>query len=314
MTGPTARTCGAHAVVPLAFAGIVAALMQTLVVPLIRALPDLLGATESAATWVVTATLPASAVNMPIAGRLGDVFGRRRVLLLSLLPIAAGCAVCALSGSLVPMVVGRALQGLGMGVVPLGVSLLPDLVPPARTGSAMAVMSASMGVGGAVGLPMVAALDQFASWRVTFWIAAGLALLAALSVAVAVAVPADPARTTGPRPRLDLVGAAGLAVGLTGALLVVSRGTDWGWTSAPTLLISTCALAVLVLWTRWERRCAAPLVDLRTATRRPVLLTNLASALVGFALYAQSLAVPQLLQLPVSTGYGLGQSMLAMGL
>ncbi|RFU84017.1 MFS transporter [Streptomyces triticagri] len=294
----------------LAFAGIVAAIMQTLVVPLIGDLPRLLDTSASNASWVVTATLLSAAVATPVAGRLGDMYGKRRMLLASVVPLVAGSVVCAVSSSVVPMIAGRGLQGLGMGVVPLGVSLLRDVTPPERLGSAIAVMSASMGVGGALGLPFAAAVAENTSWRVLFWVTAGLSL--AVGALILTLVPAG-RPGTGAR-RFDVAGAIGLGAGLISLLLAVSKGSDWGWSSATTLGLFAAAVVVLLLWARWELRCAEPLVDLRVTARPQVLMTNAASVLVGFAMYAQSLVVPQLMQLPEETGYGLGQSMLAMGL
>ncbi|MFF4172158.1 MFS transporter [Streptomyces sp. NPDC001744] len=294
----------------LALAGIVAALMQTLVVPLIGDLPKLLGATASDASWVITATLLAGAVATPVAGRLGDTLGKRRVLLASVVPLVAGSVVCALASSVVPMIVGRGLQGLGMGVVPLGISLLRDIVPPERLGGSIALMSASMGVGGALGLPFSAAVAENASWRVLFWVAAGLGLLVGLLIWRVAPVGS---RVAAPG-RFDLPGALGLGTGLVALLLAVSKGASWGWGSAATLGLLAVAVVVLPAWGAWELRVTDPLVDLRVTARPVVLMTNVASLLVGFAMYAQSLVVPQLFQLPEATGYGLGQSMTAMGL
>jgi len=294
----------------LALAGIVAAITQTLVVPLIGDLPTLLHTSASNASWVITATLLSAAVATPVAGRLGDMYGKRRMLLLSTVPLIAGSVVCALATSVIPMIIGRGLQGVGMGVVPLGISLLRDVSPPAKLGSSIALMSASMGVGGALGLPFSAAVAENANWRVLFWVVAALSLLVA--VLVQVAVPAGRAGTGG--GRFDVLGAVGLGGGLVCLLLAVSKGSDWGWGSATTRALFATAVAVLLLWGRWELRTRDPLVDLRVTARPQVLTTNAASILVGFAMYAQSLVVPQLLQLPEATGYGLGQSMMAMGL
>ncbi|MEU4995735.1 MFS transporter [Streptomyces sp. NPDC021622] len=294
----------------LALAGIVAAVMQTLVVPLIGDLPGLLDTSASNASWVVTATLLSAAVATPVAGRLGDMYGKRRMLLVSVLPLVAGSVVCALSSSVVPVIVGRGLQGLGMGVVPLGVSLLRDVLPPERLGSSIALMSASMGVGGALGLPFSAAVAENASWRVLFWVAAALSLL--VGALAWLFVPAG--RVGAAAGRFDLLGAIGLGSGLICLLLAVSKGSDWGWASGTTLGLFAAAVVVLLTWGWWELRSAEPLVDLRVTARPQVLMTNAASVLVGFAMYAQSLVVPQLLQLPEATGYGLGQSMMAMGL
>ncbi|MEV7282229.1 MFS transporter [Streptomyces sp. NPDC093111] len=308
---PAARPGGTGGIVGvLALAGIVAALMQTLVVPLIGDLPELLHTSASNASWVITATLLASAVATPVAGRLGDMYGKRRLLLASTVPLVAGSVVCALAGSVVPMIVGRGLQGLGMGVVPLGISLLRDILPIEKLGSSIALMSASMGVGGALGLPFSAAVAEHASWRVLFWVAAGLSL--AVGVLVWLVAPAG--RIAPAAGRFDVLGALGLGGGLIALLLAVSKGSVWGWGSATTLGLFAAAAVVLGTWVWWELRTRDPLVDLRVTARPQVLMTNAASILVGFSMYAQSLVIPQLLQLPEATGYGLGQSMMAMGL
>ena len=296
-------------VVVLAFAGITAAVMQTLVVPLIGDLPSLLGTTASNASWVVTATLLTAAVATPVSGRLGDLYGKRRVMLVCALVLIAGSAVCALAGSVGPMIVGRGLQGVGMGLVPLGISAMRDLVPAERLGTSIALMSASMGIGGALGLPVAAAVAQNTDWQVLFWVSTALAVVVA--VLIFTLVPATPVTARG---RFDVLGALGLGTGLVCLLLGVSKGADWGWDSATTWGLLGAAVVVLLVWGAYELRTHDPLVDLRVTARPVVLLTNLASLVVGFAMYAQSLIVPQLLQLPEATGFGLGQSMVAMGL
>ncbi|YCN58163.1 MFS transporter [Rhodococcus erythropolis] len=294
----------------LAFIGIVAALMQTLVVPLIAELPSLLDSTASNASWAITATLLSSAVSTPVTGRLGDLYGKRRMMLICTTPLFLGSVVCALASSVLPMIVGRTLQGLGIGIIPLGISALRDLLPPERLHSAIALMSSSMGIGGALGLPVAAVVAENTSWRVLFWGAAVLSML--IAVLLWLFVPAT--AVSGARGRLDAIGAVGLGVGLVCLLLPISKGADWGWTSATTLGVFTAAVVTLAVWVWWELRVRGALVDLRINAGRQVLVTNTASMVVGFAMYAQSLIIPQLLQLPESTGYGLGQSMLAMGL
>ncbi|MFI6992443.1 MFS transporter [Nonomuraea wenchangensis] len=293
----------------LAAAGITVSLMQTLIVPLIATLPALLHTTTANAFWAITATLLAGAVAMPVSGRLGDLYGKRRVMVVSALLLSAGSFVCAPAESLAPMVVGRALQGLGMGVIPLGIAIMRDVLPPQRLGSAIGLMSSSLGVGGALGLPAAALVAQYVSWHALFWAAAGLGLL--MSALILVIVPESPVRSPG---RLDVVGAIGLAAGLVLFLLPVSKGSEWGWTSGTTLGMFGASALVLLLWGWWELRVPAPLIDLRTSARRQVLMTNLASIVIGFAMYAMSLITPQLLQLPTATGYGLGLSMVEAGL
>jgi MFS family permease len=244
-----------------------------------------------------------------MTGRLGDMYGKRRMLLISLVMLVAGSVTAALSDSLVPMIVGRALQGLASGVIPLGISIMRDELPAERLGSATALMSASLGVGGALGLPAAALIADTFDWHALFWASAGLGVVAL--VLVPALVPESAVRTGG---RFDLVGGVGMAAGLACLLLAISKGADWGWSSGTTLGLFAAALVVLLVWGWWELRVREPLVDLRTTARRQVLVTNLASIAVGFAMFAMSLVIPQLLQLPEATGYGLGRSLLVAGL
>jgi MFS family permease len=293
----------------LAFGGIVVSLMQTLVIPLIPELPKLLHATPSGTAWVITATLLAAAVAVPMVGRLGDMFGKRRMLLVSLGLLITGSVVAALSDSLTPMIIGRVLQGMASAVIPLGISIMRDELPTERLGSATAQMSASLGVGGALGLPAAAFLADRFDWHVLFWTSAALGVV--VLALVLTFVPESAVRSGG---RFDYVGAVGLSAGLICLLLAISKGASWGWGSGRTLGLFGAAIVVVLLWGRWEKRVPQPLVDLRTTARPQVLLTNLASAVFGFAMFSMSLVLPTLLQLPKATGYGLGQSMLTAGL
>ncbi|WP_153037489.1 MFS transporter [Amycolatopsis sp. YIM 10] len=293
----------------LAFGGVTVALMQTVIIPLVPRLPELLGSTPADTAWAITATLLAAAVATPTVGRLGDMYGKRRMLLISLGLLIAGSVLAALSTSLAPLVVARVLQGLASGVIPLGISIMRDELPAERLGSATALMSASLGVGGALGLPLATLLAESVDWHVLFWVAAGLGALA--TVLVVTVVPESAVRSGG---RFDFVGAVGLSIVLLCLLLAVSKGAEWGWGSGLTLGLLGVAAVVLLAWLRWELRTGEPLVDLRTSGRRPVALTNLASAVFGFSMFAMSLVLPQLLQLPAATGHGLGQPMTVVGL
>ncbi|MFI6276632.1 MFS transporter [Streptomyces sp. NPDC050988] len=305
----TRRTSGGGIVPVLAFAGIVVAVMQTLLVPVIKDLPELLGTSPSNATWVMTSTLLAGAVATPIMGRLGDLYGKRRMLIASLAVMVVGSLTAGFTSELLVMIVGRALQGFAMGAIPLGIGLMRDGLPREKLGSAMALMSSSIGVGGGLALPVAALVAQHADWHALFFGSAGLGTLSILLTLVF--VPESPMRAEG---TFDVWGALGLSAGLVLFLLPITKGSDWGWTSGTTLALFGSAAVVLFLWGLMELRVKAPLVDLRTTARRAVLFTNLASIMVGVAFYAVSLVLPQLLQLPTSTGYGLGQSMVVAGL
>ncbi|MFD5566563.1 MFS transporter [Streptomyces cadmiisoli] len=308
-TDQPARRAGGGVVPVLAFAGIVVAVMQTLLVPVIKDLPQLLDTEPSNATWVLTSTLLSGAVATPIMGRLGDLYGKRRMLIASLAVMVVGALVSALTSELLPMIAGRALQGFAMGAIPLGIGLMRDTLPRERLGSAMGLMSSSIGVGGGLALPAAALVAQYADWHTLFYGAAGLGVLSI--AATLLLVPESPVRAEG---SFDLPGALGLSAGLVLFLLPITKGSDWGWTSGTTLGLFAASVVVLLLWGAMELRLRAPLVDLRTTARPAVLFTNLASIMVGVSFFVVSLVLPQLLQLPSATGYGLGQSMVVAGL
>lgn len=292
----------------LMLAGMTVSFMQTILIPIQGELPRLLGAPRSATAWVITVTLLVAAFSTPITGKLGDMFGKRRVILVLLGVLALGSVVCALSTSVVPLIVGRALQGFGLGVIALAMSILRDTVPAEKLPSSLALISATLGVGGALGMPISAIVTQNFEWHMLFWLATALATTALLLVLWI--VPESPVRSGG---RVDVVGVVGLALGLTGILLAVSRGNDWGWTSPLTLGLLIGGVVVLLVWGRLELRMAAPLVDLRVTARGPVLMTNLASIVLGFALYASQIVFPQLLVLPAAAG-GMGLTLLETSL
>src|SRR6478752_5850151 len=303
------RSSALLTIIVLCFGGMSVALTQTLVIPVQIELPRLLHANAADAAWVVTSTLLAAAVTMPIAGRLADMFGKQRVLVVSALLLLAGSLVCALSGSLAPVLVGRTLQGLAMGFIPVGISLMREVVPPAMATTAVASMSATLGVGGAIGLPLSAWIVQTGDWHALFWVATGLAVLVGLGSWLIVPHVHD-----GHEGTFDFFGAIGLAIGLVALLVGITKGNTWGWTSGRTLGSIALGIVVLLAWGWFELRRSQPLCDLRVTARRPVLLTNVAAIAVGFGMMAQAIVFPQLLQIPEETGYGMGQSVLHAGL
>ncbi|MDH6195412.1 MFS family permease [Mycobacterium frederiksbergense] len=294
----------------LAAAGISVSLMQTLVIPLIPQLPVLLGTSSANASWVITATLLTGAVATPVLGRLGDMYGAKRILVLCAVALFTGSLIAALTSSLIPLVIGRGLQGFGAPVIPLGISVLRAALPAERVGSAMGLMSASLGVGGALGLPLSAVIAEHFNWHALFWCAAALGL--ASGILFVLLVPdLEPVSSD---HRFDPIGAIALGTGLVLLLLPISKGGMWGWSSPTTLGLFAGAAVIFAGFTWWQYRAPAPIVDMRTTLKRPVLLTNLASIALGFGMFAMSLVGPQLLEMPRETGFGLGQSMIATGL
>ncbi|MFF0815246.1 MFS transporter [Rhodococcus sp. NPDC003318] len=305
-------------VLALASCGLVVSLMQTIVMPLLPEFPRLLNTTPAGAAWLVTANLIAGAVCAPVLGRLGDMFGKRRLLLVALAVMVAGSALGALSDAFVVVLIARALQGAAMGVVPLGISIMRDELPPERVGGGIALMSSTLGAGGAIGLPLTGVVAEHFSWH---WLFGGAAVFGLIEMLLIWrVVPESPVRSGG---RFDLVGAAGLSAALICLLLAITQGNGWGWASVPVLVLFAAAALLFLVWGVYELRLAPPgraeatrqpLVDLRVSARRQVLLTNIASVLVGFAMFTSFMVSAQIFQAPDGTGYGFGMSLTVSGI
>jgi MFS family permease len=130
-------------------------------------------------------------------------------------------------------------------------------------------------------------------------------------VVIAIAVLVVPGRPRGSTGTIDWLGAFGLATGLSAVLLAITQGHSWGWTSPTTLACAACGVAVLVAWWFWERRAKQPLVSTQMMTRRPIMLTNLATIFVGMGLYFAFLGLTLFVQIPrTAAGYGFGATVL----
>jgi predicted MFS family arabinose efflux permease len=289
--------------------GVTVSLMHTLVAPLLPDISHTMGLSQEAAAWLLTVTMLAGAVCAPVCGRLGDMFGKRRLLAIALGIMSAGSLLGAVSWSFESLLGARMLQGAAFGVLPLGISILKDELPEHRVMAGTATMSSTLGVGGAIGMPLAGVIAQAMNWHAVFW-AATVASVLVLAL-VLVFVPESPMRSGG---RFDVVGALGLGAGLVGLLLAVSQGSTWGWGSPATVGTFAGSAALLALWAVHQLRVRQPLVDLRTSARPVVLLTNSATVLVGVGMFASFMLTPLLLQASPATGHGFGVSVMVAGL
>jgi EmrB/QacA subfamily drug resistance transporter len=292
----------------LLMAGVSFALSQTLVIPALPEIGDHLDASATATSWLLTAFLLSASIATPIVGKLGDIHGKGRVLTVVLLVFAAGAVVCALGRTIEVVIAGRVLQGVAGGVFPLAFGIVRDTFPRERMPAGLGMVSAIFGIGGGIGLSLsgVIADNLDTSWL--FWINL-IALPAAL--AAYLLIPPLPA---GLRPRIDWAGAALLSAALAAILLGVSEADDWGWGSPANLGLILGGLALTGVFIRVEARTADPLIDLEVLRRPAVATTNLTAFMVGLAMFASFLLIPQFAQAPELTGYGFGASVTVGGL
>jgi MFS family permease len=283
------------------------AVLQTAVVPVLGIIAHQLNASMVATTWAVTANLLAAAAATPLIGRLADLHSKKRMLLIVLVVVLAGSVLAATTSSLALLIIARVLQAASFGLYPIGIAILREELTEERMGSAMSVLSGTLGFGGGTGLVVVGLLmSGNAGYHRVFWLTTGFTLVV-IAIVVFI-VPARPRSSTG---TIDWLGAAGLAAGLSASLLAITQGKSWGWTSPATLGCAICGVVVLAAWWFWERRARQPLVSTEMLTRRPILLTNLATVFVGMGLYFAFLGLTQFVQIPhAAAGYGFGASVL----
>jgi EmrB/QacA subfamily drug resistance transporter len=293
----------------LSVAALAFALAQTTLIPALGELAGELGTDASGVAWTLTGYLLSAAVCTPVFGRLGDMFGKRRLLVISLGVFAAGSVVAALAHSLGLLVAGRVLQGAGGGIFPLCFAIIRDEFPRDKVSSSIGLISATFGIGGGAGLIIGGVLVDGASYHWIFWLGAAMAVVAA--VLTQVMIPESPERQPG---RIDVRGAAVLAVGLALPLLAIARANDWGWGSTRTLAMLAAGVVILAGWVLMERRTDQPLADVELLARPPVLMTNIATLLVGFGMFGSFILIPQLAEAPESTGYGFGLDATGAGL
>ncbi|NDU73552.1 MFS transporter [Actinomadura sp. DSM 109109] len=298
---------GGRGLVPLlAYLGVMAySLPMAVVTPALPQIQHGLHTTPAGAAWALTAMTLSAAVATPVVGRLGDLYGARRVLLAVLAAATAGTVVAALAGTVPVMLAGRVLGGVGGGAFPLAYTIIRDVLPPARRAPAVGLMSSMLGLGGAVSWCLAGPVIDLFGWRWLLWVP-----VAGLVPGVLLAWWAVPAGGRGgagrPAARVDWWGAVLFAVWMVAALTALTQGMDWGWTSPGVLGLLALAVAAGGVWLRVEGRVADPLVDLRLMRVRGVWTANAASLLSGYALMAGGLLFPLLVQLPEGTGYGFG--------
>src|SRR6516162_1502845 len=293
----------------LSLAGAVYVVLSSAVIPALPTLQHSLHTTETGVTWLLTGFLLSASVGTAIIGKLGDMYGKQRLLVWTLLTLAAGTLLAGLAGSLAVLIVARVIQGVAGGIFPLSFGIVRDEFPANRIAGSIGLMSAILGVGGGLGLVVGGLIDEHLSWHWLFWLS-----LPPMVIAAACTwryIPESQVRSPG---RVNWAAAALMATGMSGVLIAIAQTTVWGWTAPRTLALLASGLAVCALWILVEVRSRTPLVDMTMMRVRGVWTVNLAAFLLGAGLYAWFLLLPQLAQLPVSTGFGYGASVVAAGL
>ncbi len=280
-----------------------------MVAPALLTIQHDLNTTTAGAAWILSAYLISASVITPIAGRLGDMFGKKRVLVLMLFVLALGTALAGLASSIGLLIVARVIQGAGGAIFPLSFSIIRDEFPAERVPQGIAMISAILGIGGGLGIVLAGPIVEHFSYHWLFWFP--LIAVVAATVGTLLFVPESPVRSPG---RIDWTGAALLGGWLVALLLPISEGETWGWTSTRTLGLFAIAAVLAAVWVWVESRTASALVDMRMMRLRGVWTTNIAALVFGFGMLSTFVLVPEFVELPKSTGFGFGASVTQAGL
>ena len=293
----------------LIFIGLVVAVLSSLGAPLVPDLATVYGVSLATAQWTLTIAFLVSAVATPIMGRVGDGPHRREMVLGGLVVVCLGGVLAALPATFPVLLVGRALQGVGLGLTPLAIATARGALPPDRSGPAVSILSITTVAGVGLGYPLTGLIVELAGVHAAFWFGAAMSAAAVVIAFLVVPAPVNAARTT-----LDMVGAALLAGALGCLLLAISEGPQWGWTSLVVLSLLAAALVLGWAWVLFEGRTAHPLVQLSSLRDRGVLTADVTAVLAGVGMYLLLSLVTRYMQTPRSSGYGLGSSVLVTGL
>jgi MFS family permease len=292
----------------LLFVVMVTGIISSLGAPLIPSISDDLGVSLSSAQWSLTATLLIGVVSSPVMGRLGDGPRRRETLLGGLAVVTAGCVLAALAGSLPLLVLGRAMQGVGLGLVPLGMATARDEMPAEKVPATIGLLSVAGAAGVGAGYPisgLLAGIDLSAA----FWFGAVVAVIAFVLSWMFVSSTAGRAAE-----KLDVTGALFLSIGLGALLIAIAEGSGWGWGATQTLGLFAVAVIFLGVWGAQQLRVPDPLVDLRLARIPAVLTADVCATVLGIAMYMYLSGVSEFVQAPSELGYGFDASVVVAGL
>lgn len=293
----------------LALGGLTYAMLSSLVIPALPTMQHQLHTSETGIAWLLTGYLLASSVGTAIIGRLGDIYGKERLLLWTLVVLGFGTLLAAVASSLPLLIAARFIQGVAGGIFPLAFGIVRDEFPREKVAGGIGLLSAILGVGGGIGIVLSGVIVEHLDYHWLFWIPLVLVVISA--IATWRLVPESPVRTPG---KINWLAAALMTIGMSGVLLAVSQTTEWGWGSPKTLGLAALGFAFVAAWIAVEVRSDNPLVDMAMMRVRGVWTTNATAFLLGAGLYASFVIFPQFAQLPTSTGFGFGASVVVSGL
>ncbi|MBC7304656.1 MAG: MFS transporter [Nocardia sp.] len=256
-------------------------------------------------SWVATSFLLVAAASAAVCGRIGDMYGRERVLVVILAAATVGSLISAMADGIGMVIVGRAIQGVAGAILPLCIGLAREHLPKAKLPVAVAVISGAAVAAGAAAAYIAGLMIDYASWHMIFIVAAVYA--AAMLVLVLFVLPWRP--PTGTTQQIDYLGAIVFAPAIAAILLGINKISSWGLFDIKTLGLILGGIAVLALWARWELQVKDPIANLRLFTDRKISITMIATLTLAVGpLSVSNMIYALVLQSPKDAPFGVGMT------
>ncbi|MGZ5539697.1 MAG: MFS transporter [Halobacteriota archaeon] len=272
---------------------------ESMLIPALPTLQAEFNTTATWASWILSIYLVAGAVATPIFGKLGDTYGKKKLLVICMSLYTLGVIANGFAWNIQSLLVFRALQGLGMGMFPLAWGLIRDEFPPEKVAMSTGIISAMFGVGAAIGLVVGAWICENFGWRMTYHavipLAVGVTLLAFYKL------QESPIRNPS---KVDVIGATTFSVAILTFLVAMTEGERWGWTSLNTLGLIAVSLVFIVLFGLVEWRVRDPMIDLGVLSKRNILFTNISAFVVGMGMFMMFQSITYLARMPPPVGFG----------
>lgn len=289
-------------IILMALLGLMTIFVETMLVPGLPGMARDLSAQTTELAWVLAAYTLAGAVTIPIVGKLGEMYGRKPLLLTIMVMYMIGLVGAAVSWDLLSLIVFRAIQGIGMGAVTLLMGMAMDILPPRMVPVGIGLIGAMLGVGAATGMVGGGILISFVGWKDAFWVV--LPLVAVLSLVVWRIVPDKQTRHPA---RMDVAGSVLLGFGILTFLLPLSQGAVWGWGSSMTIGLFAAAALFFVAFVIREKRCSEPIMRFELLRNRNILVAYISMFFIGVAMFMLYQTLPFFMGEPVTNG-GFGKT------
>lgn len=294
----------------LIIAALTTAVVSSLGMLLVPTISSEMSVEVSTGQWMLTINLLVGAISTPIMGRLSDGPHKKRLLITSLTCILAGSIVSAVAPNFIVLLIGRALQGLTYGIVPVTIALARRYLAERDVRAGISSLSVTVSAGLGIGYPLTGILAALLGYRFAFWFAA---LFLVATIAIIMFVVPDGPDEHAPRSSFDLVGALLVGAGLALVLVAISEGSEWGWGSVATLCLFGSAALSFTAWVLVELRVPYPLINLRALNSPDVLIANGTAIGLGAALYVCLSIVSLIAQAPAASGFGLAMPLFWAG-